>query len=70
MIIYTPVPPEILWYQSSSEDWEIKNGKIEGVLVELKLKHGDNKAVIERVLSTDPAHFLKTVCQPGREIIF
>jgi hypothetical protein len=67
MIIYTPVPPEILWYEEGKEEVQLIEGAVEGIPVQLKVMSGHNP-VVERVLSTDPAHFLKSACQPGNEI--
>lgn len=66
MIMYTLVPPEILWYEEGKEEVQLIEGFIEGIPVQLKVVSG-NTPVVERVLSTDPAHFLKSSCQPGSE---
>jgi hypothetical protein len=66
MIIYTPVPPEVLWYQQN-EEIQLVEGIVQGIPVQLKIADGKN-AVVERILSTDPAHFLNNSCQPGSEI--
>ncbi|HHY05395.1 MAG TPA: ribonuclease [Clostridia bacterium] len=69
MIIYTPVPPEVLWSKIEKEEAQIIEGKVQGIPVELKIWPGNNVAVVERILSTDPAHFLNSSCQPGSKII-
>lgn len=68
MIIYTPVPPEVLWYEEEREEIELIEGLVQGIPVQLKVFQGKN-VVVERVLSTDPAHFLHSSCQPGSKII-
>jgi len=65
MIIYTPVPPEVLWYKAGEEEGHIIEGIIQGIPVTLKTWTGKNEVVIERILSTDPQHFLNNSCQPG-----
>lgn len=67
MIIYSPVPPEILWHEEGKNNIEYKEGIIEGIPIQFKVVNGQFP-VIERVLSTDPAHFLHLACQPGRVI--
>ncbi|MGI6589014.1 MAG: YlzJ-like family protein [Peptococcia bacterium] len=70
MIIYTPVPPEILWYEAEKEEVQIIEGTVQGIPVQLKMLRGKNVAIVERILSTDPAHFLNSSCQPGSKIIW
>lgn len=65
MIMYTPVPPEILWYEEGKDNIEFREEVIDGIPLQLKVVNGQF-SVIERVLSTDPAHFLHLNCQPGR----
>jgi hypothetical protein len=67
MIIYTPVPPEVLWYEEERDKVQIMEGLVQGIPVQIKVVQGIN--VVERVLSTDPAHFLNSACQPGSKII-
>jgi len=67
MIIYTPVPPEVLWYEEERDKVQISEGLVQGIPVQMKVVQGMN--VVERVLSTDPAHFLNSACQPGSKII-
>ncbi|MGI6145584.1 MAG: ribonuclease [Clostridia bacterium] len=67
MIIYTPVPPEVLWYVEERDKIQIMEGLVQGIPVQMKVVQGTN--VVERVLSTDPAHFLNSACQPGSKII-
>lgn len=67
MIMYTPIPPEILWYKEEKDKVEYIDGIIGGIPVQLKVTNGA-PPVIERVLSTDPAHYLHVGCQPGRTI--
>ena len=70
MIIYTPVPPEILWYEEVKEEVRIVEGIVQGIPVQLKMLQGKNVAVVERILSTDPIHFLNSSCQPGSKIFW
>lgn len=67
MIMYTPVPPEILWYEEERDQVQIVEGTVQGISVQIKTFQGSN--VVERILSTDPAHFLNSACQPGSKII-
>lgn len=69
MILYTPVPPEAIWYQEPSEELRLVEGVIQGIPVQLRITNGKN-AVVERILSTNPAHFLNNACQPGSEILY
>lgn len=68
MIIYTPVPPEILWHEEGKNTVEYREGVIEGIPVQLKIVDGQSP-VIEKIISSDPAHYLNAVCQPGRVIM-
>jgi hypothetical protein len=70
MIIYTPVPPEVLWYEEEREEIQIVEGIVQGIPVQMKVFEGKNVVVVERILSTDPAHFLHSSCQPGTKIIW
>jgi hypothetical protein len=66
MIMYTPVPPEVLWYEEEKDNYQISEGAVQGIPVSLKMY--DGRTVVERILSTDPAHYLNQACQPGCEI--
>jgi hypothetical protein len=68
MIIYTPVPPEIIWNEEEKKAVEYREGLIAGIPVQLKIVDGQSP-VIEKIISSDPAHFLNTACQPGRVIM-
>lgn len=62
MILYTVVPPELLWEEEAERRFvEVRVG---GVLV-LAEPQGGSTGRVERVLSTDPGHFLNPSLQPG-----
>jgi len=67
MIMYTPVPPEVLWYEEDREKAQFVEGTVQDIPVQMRLYQGTN--IVERVLSTDPLHFLNSACQPGSKII-
>ena len=67
MIIYSPIPPELIWHNAEQERFEVAEEVINGVPVQIMVT-GDKQARIERVLSTDPRHFLDASYQPGRQV--
>ncbi|PKM89976.1 MAG: hypothetical protein CVU87_03580 [Firmicutes bacterium HGW-Firmicutes-12] len=67
MVIYTPIPPEIIWQDTNETDFKIIEEKINGIAVNI-LVTSDSTARIERILSTDPQDYLKALYQPGLNI--
>ncbi|HHZ17002.1 MAG TPA: YlzJ-like family protein [Peptococcaceae bacterium] len=67
MIMYTPVPPELLWFSEENNKYQLLEGIVEGIPVQLRVVEGQ-LPIVERVLSTEPGHFLNRNCQPGRVI--
>lgn len=67
MIIYSPLPPEIIWHDSEQAKFEIAERVIDNVPVQVMIT-GDHQVRIERILSTDPRHFLDLPYQPGQKV--
>ncbi|MCR4440907.1 MAG: YlzJ-like family protein [Peptococcaceae bacterium] len=67
MIIYSPIPPEVLWYDAKQTDFRLVEDVIAGIPVQLRVS-ADNSYKVERVLSTDPYAYLQPSCQPGSEV--
>ncbi|MDX9871374.1 MAG: YlzJ-like family protein [Clostridia bacterium] len=67
MIIYTPIPPEILWQDKKETDYRLVEDAIDGIRMQIMLLP-DQTARIERILSTDPQDFLRESCRPGTVI--
>lgn len=70
MILYTPVPREMIFpdnYQEISQQQMIY--ELDGIplLVEID---GEGSYRVVRVMSTDPAHFMDERCTPGARISF
>ncbi|MBZ4654935.1 MAG: YlzJ-like protein [Peptococcaceae bacterium] len=69
MILYTPVPPELIW-QSVNE--ESQPGLEELVINEVQIqvsRNHHNQIRIERILSTDPQVYLNKRFQPGMSVL-
>lgn len=64
MIIHSPVSPEIIWQDSLQEKFQLVEDTIDGISMQI-LVTPDNLARIERILSTDPQHYLNSAYQPG-----
>ncbi len=69
MVLYTPIPPELIWGTEPSETeafHEIEHQGVTLVIQPLSMNTGK----IVQVKSTDPNVFLKQEYQPGRVISF
>lgn len=66
MILYTPLPPELIWAGENSS-FKSLNQVIDGVTVQVMVTP-DGISRIERIISTDPLDYLKLSCQPGQII--
>ena len=64
MVLYTIVPPEFLFDDDDPEEVVPVKAAVNGVPV-LVVPTGEGKGRIERLLSTDPDHFLDPLFQPG-----
>lgn len=69
MIIYSPVPAEMIWQNQLQADYKLVDQVISGVPVQVMVCK-DGTARVERILSTDPQDYLKTELQPGQLISF
>lgn len=67
MIIYSPVPAELIW-QGLEEKYELVEHMVNGIPVQLRLT-GTREARVERIISTDPQDYLRASCQPGQSIM-
>ncbi|MDD4586958.1 MAG: YlzJ-like family protein [Heliobacteriaceae bacterium] len=67
MILYTPVPPEMIFAGLESPVPQMAVLKFKGKPV-MGYQVGDGRYELTRVLSTDPADFLDPDLQPGRQI--
>ncbi len=63
MIFLSLFPPEVIWQEQKGLEPEIRMVKMQGIDVLVKNKRG--QLVLERVLSTNPADYLRTEFQPG-----
>ncbi|WP_077617873.1 YlzJ-like family protein [Bacillus sinesaloumensis] len=69
MILYTMMPQELIYPQTETESSNLKYVDIEGV--SLAVSQGTNgEYTIERVMSTNPQHFLEGRYAPGQKIRF
>ncbi|MFD1777951.1 MULTISPECIES: YlzJ-like family protein [Fredinandcohnia] len=67
MILYTMMPQELIYPQTEMEESNFKYVDINGV--SLAVSHAQNgEYTIERVMSTDPQHFLDGRYSPGQKI--
>jgi len=66
VILYTVVPPEEIWEEDGKRRLVMASVKGCPVLVEAL---GEGRGRIERVLSTDPQHFIDPALQPGQAVI-
>ncbi|MEH7382582.1 YlzJ-like family protein [Bacillus sp. JJ1533] len=67
MILYTMMPQELIYPQTDMEDNQFKYVDVNGV--SLAVSHSQNgEYIIERVMSTDPQHFLDGRYSPGQKI--
>ena len=57
----------MIWHDEERDKFEIAEEVINQVPVQVMITGGKNIR-IERVLSTDPRHFLDSACQPGQEV--
>ena len=69
MILYTPVPPEVIWQSANSEtQLSLEEMVINDVQIQVS-RTPHNRIRIERVLSTDPQVYLDKRFQPGMSVI-
>ncbi len=69
MVLYTPVPPELIWATESDETMPLQDVDHQGVTLVVQ-PMGMNTGRIVQIKSTDPYVFLKEEYQPGRMISF
>jgi hypothetical protein len=69
MILYTPLPYEMIYPTDTGDYEKLKEVNFDGIplLVELT---DDYSCRVIRVLSSDPAHFLNSRYTPGNKIPF
>lgn len=63
MIIYSPVPPDLIWFNEKQSEFRVLEENVNGLTVQVVVS-ADN-ARIERILSTDPQDYMNVCCQPG-----
>lgn len=63
------MPPELIWQEEARDRFEIAEEVINGIPVQIMIT-GDKRARVERIISTDPRHFLESTCQPGQETVY
>lgn len=68
MVIYTIVPPEELWEEDSPTPLEQPIKATLGGISVLVQPTGEGVGRVERVLSTDPNHFLDPRVTPGTSV--
>lgn len=69
MILYTMMPQELIYPQTEIEDNHLKYVDVNGV--SLAVSNSQNgEYTIERVMSTNPQHFLDGRYSPGQKIRF
>lgn len=69
MVLYTPIPPELIWETESNETMTLQEVDHQGVTL-LVQPLGMNTGRIVQIKSTDPYVDLKQEYQPGRTISF
>ena len=69
MILYTPVPPELIWATETNQTMNLQEIEHQGVTL-LVQPLGMNTGRIVQIRSTDPYVFLRQEYQPGRVINF
>jgi hypothetical protein len=69
LVLYTPMPPELIWATEPSETIALQEVEHEGVTLIVQ-PTGMNTGRIMQIKSTDPYVFLKREYQPGRTISF
>jgi hypothetical protein len=67
MTIYSPLPLEVIWNSVPESKYQLEEYILEGVPVQAMVIEG-NRIRIERILSTDPSHYLNPGLQPGQEL--
>lgn len=68
MIIYSPIPAELIWQDMDEPQFKLVEHVLNGIPVQVRLI-GTKEARVERILSTDPQDYLLASCQPGQNII-
>lgn len=69
MIIHSPVSPEIIWQDLLQGEFQLVEDIIDGIQMQILITP-DSTARIERILSTDPRHYLNSAYQPGSYLIY
>jgi len=69
LVLYTPMPPELIWATESNETMALQEVEYEGVTLIVQ-QTGMNTGRIMQIKSTDPYVFLKQEYRPGRTISF
>lgn len=69
LVLYTPMPPELIWVTESNETMTLQEVEHQGVTLIVQ-PTGMNTGRIVQIKSTDPYVFLKQEYQPGRTIFF
>ncbi|MEH7222617.1 YlzJ-like family protein [Bacillus sp. JJ1566] len=67
MILYTMMPHELIYPQTEMENSNLKYIDVNGVSLAVSDSQ-DGEYTIERVMSTDPQHFLDGRYSPGQKI--
>ncbi|WP_353855702.1 YlzJ-like family protein [Bacillus sp. Bos-x628] len=66
MILYTPMPYEMIYPQENEQQRRLKQIQIQGVPVMVEMK--EDEAEIVQVLSTNPMDFLNQELAPGKRL--
>ncbi|HAA89540.1 MAG: Uncharacterized protein XD63_1264 [Thermoanaerobacterales bacterium 50_218] len=67
MILYTPIPPELIWERQNQETATYQEVQYSGIT--LLVQQGDNgSGKIVRIISSNPYAYLIPELQPGREV--
>ncbi|MCC3357414.1 YlzJ-like family protein [Bacillus sp. REN16] len=69
MILYTMMPQELIYPQTETEDNQFKYINVNGVSLAVSPSQS-GEYTIERVMSTNPQHFLDGRYSPGQKIRF
>lgn len=69
MILYTPMPPELVLKGMDDERPALEEVTIDGVTMQIEM-NGLDRGKIVRLLSPDPMHYLNPDYAPGQWIHF
>ncbi|HHU48760.1 MAG: YlzJ-like family protein [Caldicoprobacterales bacterium] len=68
MILHTIVDHELIW-KEEADTIELMEVTYKGIQLEVK-RIEERKVVVNRIISTDPNHYLDPELQPGSTIIY